>query len=986
METVADLEKKRDEALALAQKIKRVLQEAKASGASQARIDEIDGDLTRVLVSAGEFQRAANALEQTKAATAVDSPVEPANAAPTPTGEAAEALPANESSKIDNAEKQDVEPEAQSVSIKSDDDKGTTSVASTNTVKSAEQIETPAPAINPLHSYATSTYGITLSVLSKECHKELINGKTTGSWTPTYSLISSGSGDHTNRHPAFHDDFYFDNLRMTTMIGTSANSRGTNAIQISFTIIEPYGMTLIDRIIDVAADPKVKSKNYLQQPYLLEINFYGSTELGEMHTRIPELQKRIPIKIIEMKIKVGSKGTEYSVSAVPYNHGALMESTNSTPANFEVRAKSVGDFFDSIDADQLVQQVTEKNDQREDFKKITDQINEAEASGAMDRVNELSKQYNELKKTINTPYSVTSYAGAWNAWQQKAADGKHVKIPNQIRFEFDKEIKDSLIVDPDKMPYSRSDMPPPSEKTNKAAAQDNNTTVSKKTPSNSFDPKTMLFNISSGSSVTDVINLVMRNSDYIKKQVIDPLTDKNTLPENKEVDFYKIIPKVELMDFDDKRNDYAKLTTFYVKKYSYYNTKHPSMSIAKPKGAVKRYDYIYTGKNIDIIDLSLDFDTAYYTTVIVNREKTEAVSSAVGASEGDAEADESKKAPAGAGSATPSVRIPVGNDATASSTGADTAKAVLVANAMKSVMSSSRGDMLNIKLKILGDPHFIKQDDVYANPGQGDYADNKTMINAGTLNMDRGEIFCIVNFKTPVDMDDKTGLIRNDSKYSSSKFSGYYRILSVDNEFSRGQFVQTLDCIRVFDPPADKVDANRVEKAAEEKAAESDNRFSDQPAAWSDSNEAWSSPPAEAETSGSTAEEEHTSPPVKANEDSASAEADSASAEGQGIAASLEGAAEVEATGFNAADISSPQPQNPTASSSAKQSADEAEVQAEVKKAQFDLNTATRRLSVATEDPVTFNLSLAQSRYDAAKAALDAAYAKATALSAKNAQ
>ena len=245
------------------------------------------------------------------------------------------------------------------------------------------------------------------------------------------------------------------------------------------------------------------------------------------------------------------------------------------------------------------------------------------------------------------------------------------------------------------------------------------------------------------------------------------------------------------------------------------------------------------------------------------------------------------------------------------------------------------------------------------------------MINAGTLNMDRGEIFCIVNFKTPVDMDDKTGLIRNDSKYSSSKFSGYYRILSVDNEFSRGQFVQTLDCIRVFDPPADKVDANRVEKAAEEKAAESDNRFSDQPAAWSDSNEAWSSPPAEAETSGSTAEEEHTSPPVKANEDSASAEADSASAEGQGIAASLEGAAEVEATGFNAADISSPQPQNPTASSSAKQ---------------LDRNTATRRLSVATEDPVTFNLSLAQSRYDAAKAALDAAYAKATALSAKNAQ
>lgn len=824
-----------------------------------------------------------------------------------------EALPPSESAKIDSAEKQGaVEPTDRVTSkLQRNDDKGTTTVADKTTVGSAEQIEIPAPTTNPLHSYATSTYGITLSVLSKESHKELINGKTTGAWTPTYSLISSGSGDHANRHPAFHDDFYFDNLKMTTVIGPSANSRGTNAIQISFTIIEPYGMTLIDRIIDVAADPKVKSKNYLQQPYLLEINFYGSTELGEMHTRIPELQKRIPIKIIEMKIKVGSKGTEYSVSAVPYNHGALMESTNSTPANFEIRAKSVGDFFDSIEADQLVQQVTQKNDQREDFKKITDQINEAEASGAMDRVNELSKQYNELKKTINTPYSVTSYAGAWNAWQQKAADGKHVKLPNQIRFEFDKEIKDSLIVDPDKMPYSRSDMPPPSEKTNKAAAQDNNTSVSKKTPSNSFDPKTMLFNISSGSSVTDVINLVMRNSDYIKKQVVDPLSDKNTLPENKEVDFYKIIPKVELLDFDDQRNDYAKLTTFYVKKYSYYNTKHPSMPISKPKGAVKRYDYIYTGKNIDIIDLSLDFDTAYYTTVIVNREKTEAVSSAVGASEGDAEADESKKAPAGAGSATPSVRIPVGNDATATSTGADTAKTVLVANAMKSVMSSSRGDMLNIKLKILGDPHFIKQDDVYANPGQGNYADNKTMINAGTLNMDRGEIFCIVNFKTPVDMNDKNGLIRNDSKYSSSKFSGYYRILTVENEFSRGQFVQTLDCIRVFDSPADKVNANRKEKASEEKAAEANNRFTDQPASWSDGEDVWASEPVEADTASAEAEESHETPPADDAAEVENAEEVSASEEGQDIAASLDGVQEVEVSGFSNSDFSSPEPQNP---------------------------------------------------------------------------
>jgi hypothetical protein len=174
---------------------------------------------------------------------------------------------------------------------------------SSKTVAPSSDIESPKPTRNPLHSYATSTYGITLSVLSKDAYKSLVNGELHGAWSPTYSLISSGGGEHVNRSPFFHDDFYFENLKMTTIIGPNAGSRNTNAIDLSFTIIEPYGITLLDRIIDVCADPKVNGKNYLQQPYMLEINFFGSDALGKQHSKIPELQKRIPIKLLEMKIQ-----------------------------------------------------------------------------------------------------------------------------------------------------------------------------------------------------------------------------------------------------------------------------------------------------------------------------------------------------------------------------------------------------------------------------------------------------------------------------------------------------------------------------------------------------------------------------------------------------------------------------------------------------------------------------------------------------------
>ena len=731
----------------------------------------------------------------------------------------------------DNFDTDEVDPIARIAAADTDDASDASSSAETQlkldvsktAAVATDEIEIPVPTQNPLHSYATSTYGITLSVLSKLDYMHLVNNPISSTWRPTYTLISSGGGGRDNRSEFFTDDFYFDNLKMTTVIGASSNTRGTNAINITFTVIEPYGLTLLDRIIDVCADPKVNGKNYLQQPYLLEVDFYGSTDLGEMHSKIPELQKRIPIKILELKVKVGARGTEYAMMAIPFGHTALLESTSATPANFEIKASTVGDFFDAISGDNLIEQVAVKNAERDEFKMVTDQMNEAEASGAMDRVNELSQHYSALKKNINSPYSVTSYAGAWNAWQQKAADGKHVGIANQIKFNIHPLFINSPIVDPTKMPYTRSDMPSvgggrgsQGGPTAAQVAQGNNPTISSATPTNSFDPSKMIFGISSGTSITDIINLVMKNSDYIKSQVTDPLSDKNTLPVDKTVKYFKVTTKVELIDFDELRNEYATLTTFFVWPYEYFNSKVPALPVAKPKGAVKAYNYIYTGKNIDIIEFALDFDTAFYTTVVVNREKTEAVSAAGDAGSGEASADIQRRQPTHNDRVATATTKLVGNEADVSSTGTDTAKTVLVANAMKSIYSGSRGDMLNVKLKILGDPHFIKQDDVYANPGQSNYTGNKTMIVPGALNMDRGEIFCTINFSTPTDMDDATGLLRNDPRYTSAGFSGYYKILTVSSEFSRGQFIQTLDCIRTFDQPALNSTTQRSQKDSDQ--------------------------------------------------------------------------------------------------------------------------------------------------------------------------
>jgi hypothetical protein len=170
------------------------------------------------------------------------------------------------------------------------------------------------PTENVLHSYASYTYGISLHLLSAADYKTMVSNPKAAGTAISKTLISSAMRYQHSRDPAFKDDFFFDNLKMKTVIGLNANSKGSNAVEISFTIIEPYGMTLLDRILDVNTK-ELNAKNYLAMPYMLEINFFGGDDKGTMKM-ISDQTKFIPIKIVDFKIKASVKGTEYSVSAV----------------------------------------------------------------------------------------------------------------------------------------------------------------------------------------------------------------------------------------------------------------------------------------------------------------------------------------------------------------------------------------------------------------------------------------------------------------------------------------------------------------------------------------------------------------------------------------------------------------------------------------------------------------------------------------------
>jgi hypothetical protein len=63
--------------------------------------------------------------------------------------------------------------------------------------------------------------------------------------------------------------------------------------------------------------------------------------------------------------------------------------------------------------------------------------------------------------------------------------------------------------------------------------------------------------------------------------------------------------------------------------------------------------------------------------------------------------------------------------------------------------------------------------------------------------MDNGVVYAQVLFRTPIDIDESTGLMEFDPDYKTSLFSGLYQVIQVVSNFRGGQFIQELEMTRL---------------------------------------------------------------------------------------------------------------------------------------------------------------------------------------------
>jgi hypothetical protein len=242
--------------------------------------------------------------------------------------------------------------------------------------------------------------------------------------------------------------------------------------------------------------------------------------------------------------------------------------------------------------------------------------------------------------------------------------------------------------------------------------------------------------------------------------------------------WYRITSSVKVIGWDDIRKDYAYKIIYQVIPTSVSSVKSPFFPEKRFNGTQKRYKYWFTGENTEIIDYEVDFNALYYVSSSPLVAQDKGSISSIGETTNPGPPDQS---------------IHGGSDL--SSDPAARAASVLY----------SPTDYALLSMRILGDPFYIQQGDIFWRSfGVSDT--DPGYLPDGSADFDSGEVLLEVDYQTMEDYDEETGMadvrpielkdpqeVDNTTTVSGNVYKGLiYQVTQVNNNFSKGVFTQDI--------------------------------------------------------------------------------------------------------------------------------------------------------------------------------------------------
>lgn len=645
------------------------------------------------------------------------------------------------------------------------------------------------PLPNPLAAYATYDYILGLGVLTKD---DLNNPDTTYRAGKRIPLIcKSANSDYSNRilTPYGKFDFFIDNLVLNSTIGMEKGNN-TNVSTMTFDIIEPHSMGMFLMSVQTAAQQNGWD-NYRDACFLLTIQFRGNKENGTMEI-IKDTARQIPIKFTSFNMVVSQTGAKYAVTANAYNQEALTTKNANLKTDVSIKGKTVQEVLQT--GEKSLQAVI--NSKLQQYKKqgvvaVPDEVlilfpNEVASSasgesgeakenntGATqstsassdDIMKKLGVSYSEINKTLVQPDGVCNTIGS--ASMGFNADRKADTPMNGADTGYD-----------------------PATKVNVRGA-------------NTYSLEEGNFKFNQNTDIPTAINQVILASSYPDKA----LDVANITPTGMR-QWWRIDTQVYVRESKEnlaKTGKYPRLIVYRVIPYESHSSKVTAANAKAPgfeelkKQAVKHYNYLYTGKNTEVLKFDIEFK-ASLDALMTADSLSGSQDIKTSASQGSSTDEEANKQGLATGNApsqklgvTPTTNIPgaIKLPSDRIGGGGQETSSTRAAKVFHDAITYG-ADMITLNMDIIGDPYWITQS------GTGNYTSKPQTTNLnedGTANWQTGEVDIVVNFRTPIDLNQQTGLYNFGGASKSApviQFSGLYYVNTIVSNFKQGKFTQTL--------------------------------------------------------------------------------------------------------------------------------------------------------------------------------------------------
>lgn len=632
---------------------------------------------------------------------------------------------------------------------------------------------------NPLSNYSSSTYSITLYMITSEYYNNYSTsnppGKLPNMSDQIYVVAQSGGVDNSfdNRlltksgqlgkgQPGL--DYYIEDFNLTTLLPGA--QKASMASEIKFKIIEPNGFTFMQKlkIASTIIDKKstaVKSSTAqptpIQQNFMLGIRFYGYDKYGNIvksggppnsvvqnsdSTSVSE--RFLPIKISSIKFKLNAESTIYSCEAFQLAEQVAYSKINGViKTNAEINGSTVGEVL-----------------------------------GGSTDASPTSKSLQQFMNKFN--------------FDQKTNGG--VTDPTTYKIEFiggASKIAAASLIDNDESQAKTASI--------STVSTTDKGTVAKSFKATSYNPNTKSVSIPAGTPLLQAIDNIIIKSSFIteatsKVNTSSPETKSVKNAGTKALQWYSINPLVKVKGRDPKTNDWIYEITYQIGLYDISYIRNNYVNGVSPyPGPFKLYNYLLTGLNSEVLDYEMNYDNLYYIPVSA---------SAKGAVSGQSGKN---------------YEVPKGTQNSSNSdpqSGKPNKGSEINDNVRASLYSPS--DQAQAKIRIIGDPDWIMTT-VGTDQKVGQSASTSAKSYYGsdfTINPLAGQTYLQIIFNVAedylnnglMDVSDKIQFYNSDAIEKNGLKGLIYKVWQVESSFSKGQFTQTLECIIV---PASQLAASK---------------------------------------------------------------------------------------------------------------------------------------------------------------------------------